>query len=263
MDLNTLCEISCDLALQAGLAILKIYNDPEKYSVQYKSNDSPLTIADTIANKIICDGLKNAAPDIPIISEENKQTEWDIRKNWDYVWLVDPLDGTKEFIKHNGDFTVNIALVKDGVPILGVVYIPVTNELYWAYTGSGAWKGCSSDRARQINVSQFALDSVGIRIVSSRSHCNDETKKYISRYCEPELVSRGSSIKLLMVAEGIADIYPRIAPTMEWDTAAADIIVREAGGKVLQYGTEHSIVYNKQNLLNPYFIVCGQDISLD
>lgn len=255
MNLNTLCSSVRALALTAGNAILDIYNDT--FDVEYKDDQSPLTKADLAANDIICAGLKKLTPDIPIVSEENKQIEYAIRKDWRCVWLVDPLDGTKEFINKNGDFTVNIALVKNGEPILGVVYVPVTKEMYWAYSGGGAWKH-TVDETVQLHTNTFDNTAKGVKIVASRSHNTPETEEYINTFNSPIVLSRGSSLKLLMVAEGQADVYPRIAPTMEWDTAAADVIVREAGGRVLQYGTDQCLKYNKPNLLNPFFVVCGR-----
>ena len=169
--------------------------------------------------------------------------------------MVDPLDGTKEFIKKNGEFTVNIALIENGRPILGVVYVPVENKMYYASKGKGAFLLNKSLQPLELKTNKKELSNTGLNIVCSRSHMNDETKEYIAQFKEPELVSKGSSLKFMLVAEGNAQVYPRIAPTMEWDTAASQIIVEEAGGQVLQYKTDYPLNYNKENLLNPYFEV--------
>jgi 3'(2'), 5'-bisphosphate nucleotidase len=178
---------------------------------------------------------------------------YDTRKNYDFYWLIDPLDGTKEFIKRNGEFTVNIALIQNGKVVLGVVYTPALDELFWAATGKGAFKTVGGTTST-IKAPRFKMQDKGIKVVCSRSHLNDETKAFIGQLKEPDLVSKGSSLKFLELATGKAHLYPRVAPTMEWDTAAAQIILEEAGGKVVQYGTDNPVVYNKENMLNPYFV---------
>ncbi|MCH2023049.1 MAG: 3'(2'),5'-bisphosphate nucleotidase CysQ [Saprospiraceae bacterium] len=241
------------IAKAAGAAILKIYNDCEGIEIIKKVDDSPLTAADKASNDVICKGLKGLTLLYPIISEENKIVPYNIRKNYDYYWLIDPLDGTKEFIKRNGEFTVNIALVSKGKVVMGVVYTPVLKELYWAVYGEGAFLE-KEGKVEQIFAPKFTLQDKGINVVCSRSHLNEETKAFIDQLNEPNLVSKGSSLKFLQLATGAAHLYPRVAPTMEWDTAAAQIVLEEAGGKVLQYNTEDTVVYNKENLLNPYFV---------
>lgn len=218
------------------------------------------------------------APHVPIVSEENKQVSYDVRKNYQYSWCVDPLDGTKEFIKRNGQFTVNIALLENDTPILGVVQVPVSGKVYFAARGQGAFVKDGPDAAaRQIRVQEFSQDSEGLIIVGSASHSSSATTEFVSQYKNPTFEQLGSSLKLLMVAEGAAHMYPRLAPTCEWDTAAAHAIVTEAGGVVLQAGVcdnkggaledwkealakEVPVLYNKPYPLNPYFVVYGRRI---
>ena len=237
-----------DIAKKAGEAVMDIYN--KDFSVEYKDDNSPLTVADLKANEIICCGLKELYPDIEIMSEENKEIEYSVRKEWEYYWCIDPIDGTKEFIKKNGEFTINIALIYKDTPVLGVVYAPVLDDMYSAKKGDGAFKNCIRLPIKR--------DDDKLVIVASKSHMSDETKEFISSIKttkEKVLISKGSSLKLCMVAEGVADIYPRLAPTMEWDTAAADAIVRESGKVSLQFNTDKPIIYNKKNLVNPWFMV--------
>ncbi len=303
-------SIVIDAALRAGDAILHIYG--RDFDVEYKADDSPLTEADKAAHHIIVDALADTG--LPVLSEESKAVSYEDRKDWPRFWLVDPLDGTKEFIKKNGEFTVNIALIENGHPILGVVYAPVLQTVYYGLkqedggqrTEDGAWKvtDCANKTVDEILASAVLLSTfhfaqsapreAPLRVVASRSHCNDETKAFIAdlekTHGAVELVSSGSSLKLCMVAEGVADIYPRIAPTMEWDTAAAQAVVEASGGRVVQYdaavpaasylcekldiesrmshSTSHlphstefllrPLAYNKGDLLNPFFVVSRQ-----
>ncbi len=186
------------------------------------------------------------------MSEENKEIGYEIRKDWDYYWCIDPIDGTKEFIKKNGEFTINIALIHKNTPVLGVVYVPVVDELYYAKKGEGAYKN-----GQKLPLQKNANLKEKLYIVASKSHLSSETQAFIDSLDAKEIeqVSKGSSLKLCMVAEGVADIYPRLAPTMEWDTAAADAIVRESGKMTYQFENEEPLVYNKENLLNPWFLV--------
>jgi len=243
-----------ETAVKAGNAIMEIYN--RDFQIVYKEDKSPLTEADLRSNEIICFELEKLYPNIPILSEENKEVPYETRKKWSYYWCIDPIDGTKEFIKKNGEFTVNIALIHNGIPVLGVVYAPALNELYSAKKDSGAFKN-----SQQLPLRVNENPAHSLRVVASKSHLSKETQEFIDTLSiqtrNIEQVSKGSSLKLVMVAEGEADIYPRLAPTMEWDTAAADAIVREAGKMTCQY---HSfpytpLVYNKKDLLNPWFIV--------
>lgn len=244
------------LAMQAAeegcREILKVYHSDD-FKEEVKGDKSPLTLADKNAHHKIVSILE--ATGLPILSEEGKGVPYPERKIWDYFWMVDPLDGTKEFIKRNGEFTVNIALIHQGVPILGVVAVPVTHEIYYATEGRGAYvrkDGVDHKLAKRAKVD---LQQEGLRVVASRSHMNDETRDFIHGLRNPDLVSAGSSLKFMLLANGQADVYPRYAPTMEWDTAAAHAIVKETGFNVTQYGTNDPLVYNKENLLNPYFLV--------
>lgn len=260
--------VAVDAALRAGEKILSIYNDPESdFEIERKADNSPLTIADRKAHETIAMIL--AETPFPLLSEEGKKLDYEVRKGWNTLWIVDPLDGTKEFIKRNGEFTVNIALVHDGIPVLGVIYLPVKQELYFAQEAVGAYKltGITSldDSASldKLIASAIRLPRTDCRdsfvVVASRSHLTAETEAYIDemrrQHEEVELISSGSSIKICLVAEGCADVYPRFAPTMEWDTAAGHAIARAAGMEIYQAGKEWPLRYNKEDLLNPWFIV--------
>ncbi len=237
------------IALKAGQEVIEIYN--KDFKVEYKDDKSPLTIADLKANDIICQSLISLYPNIPILSEENKKIEYNDRKDWEYYWCIDPIDGTKEFIKKNGDFTINIALIYKNSPILGVVYAPVLKDMYSAKKDNGAFKNGVKLPIKR--------DDNKLVVVASKSHLSPETEEYINSLelngRELIKISKGSSLKLCMVAEGVADIYPRLAPTMEWDTTAADAIVREAGKMCYDFELDTPMVYNKENLLNPWFVV--------
>ena len=244
------------LAKKAGDAIMVIYQ--KDFDIEFKSDKSPLTEADKAAHTMIEKGLKALdqanQTDIQLMSEEGKNIPYEERENWEYFWMVDPVDGTKEFIKKNGEFTVNIALIHKGAPVLGVVYAPALDQMYWAKQGEGAFK----DGQR---LPLKGSDQRGTyKVVASRSHMSDETKAYIDAIDtdkQKELVSIGSSLKICLVAEGEADIYPRLGPTMEWDTAAAHAVIVEAGMDVKWYEngqTLGQLSYNKPNLLNPFFI---------
>lgn len=238
------------IALDAGNAIMEIYK--RDFKVEYKEDNSPLTEADIIANEIICDALEKLYPQIPMLSEENKEVAYKDRKDWEYFWCIDPIDGTKEFIKRTGEFTVNIALIHKKIPVLGVVYAPVISDMYYAKKGDGAFKN-----NEQLPLYKNTNQKEKMVVVASVSHLSDETQTFINELDTKKIeqTSKGSSLKLCMVAEGVADIYPRLAPTMEWDTAAADAIVREAGKMTFQYETNRPVLYNKENLLNPWFVV--------
>mgnify|MGYP003386061246 CR=1 FL=1 len=246
-----------NLAKTAGNAIMAIYQ--KDFEVEFKADESPLTEADKAAHVIIEKGLKaldtQNETSIPIMSEEGKNIPYDDRKNWSYFWMVDPVDGTKEFVKKNGEFTVNIALIHNGVPVLGVVYAPALDQMYWAKKGDGAYKDGEALPLRS------AMQRKTYKVVASRSHMSDETKVFIDALetsKEKQLVSIGSSLKICLVAEGEADIYPRLGPTMEWDTAAAHAVVLEAGMGLKAYEKGQVVSelnYNKANLLNPFFIV--------
>jgi 3'(2'), 5'-bisphosphate nucleotidase len=248
-----------EIALAAGQIIMDIYNDEENFQITQKSDDSPLTIADRNANTYICEKLEQLPISYPIISEENKEVPYEIRKNYAYYWLVDPLDGTKEFIKRNGDFTVNIALIHGGEPVMGVVFAPCLDELYWAIKGQGAHLQ-KAGKLKKMEVCAYKITDKALKLVASRSHLSEETQAFIDKLDEPILVSKGSSLKFLMLANAEAHIYPRMAPTMEWDTAAAQVVLTEAGGVVIDANTGKAVQYNKENMLNPWFIAKGLEL---
>lgn len=251
MDLKPLLETAKIAAKNAAVEILKIYESGD-FSIEAKSDDSPLTLADKASHQAIVAELEKTS--IPILSEEGAKIEYSERKDWEYFWMIDPLDGTKEFIKKNGEFTVNIALIHGGKSILGVVQVPVKEELYYAISGQGAFKD-SQEETKEITVNTVDMSDQGLKVVASRSHLNEDTQQFMDGLNNPEIVSMGSSLKLLAVAEGKADLYPRFAPTMEWDTAAAQAVVEAAGGTVTLKGSDSPVVYNKEDLLNPYFLV--------
>ena len=263
--MNINYDIAIRAALEAGKEILQIYDHTEDFQVEEKQDLSPLTIADRVAHERIVTHLRETG--IPILSEEGKDTAYSTRRGWDEFWMVDPLDGTKEFIKKNGEFTVNIALIRHQVPVFGVVYAPVLNELYVGIPGIGSYL-CRDEKNMHQPADylvQFS-EKLPIRngehpytVVASRSHLNEETEDYLDTVKEQHpdltLISRGSSLKVCMVARGEADEYPRLGPTMEWDVAAAHAVVKGAGMQVLQWSNGESLSYNKEELLNPFFIV--------
>lgn len=241
-------------ALDAGRDIMEIYDDPEAdFGIERKADNSPLTRADKAAHARIMTYLEPTG--IPVLSEEGAHLPYDERRTWQRLWIVDPLDGTKEFIKRNGEFTVNIALVEDCAPVMGVIYVPVKQQLYYGIVGEGATKeeeGVKSSLPLPAGERAFT-------VVASRSHLSSETADFIDNlrreHPDLELVSSGSSLKICLVAEGRADIYPRHAPTMEWDTAAGDAIARAAGREVVDAMTDEPLRYNKEDLHNPWFVV--------
>lgn len=244
------------IARQAGAAIMRVYSGG--FGFRRKEDDSPLTEADTASHRIISSRLRSAHPGIPLLSEEGTSiAPYESRRHWSRYWLVDPLDGTKEFIKRNGQFTVNIALVEAGRPVAGVVYAPARDWMYWGALGTGAYKASAEGEAEAIQTGQMP-ESGRLRVVGSSSHHSPQTQAYLrtlrSRYSEIEFIAMGSSLKLCLVAEGAADLYPRLAPTMEWDTAAAHAVLNAAGGRLLAYGTDRELRYNKEDLRNGWFI---------
>lgn len=277
VEFDVACRVPVEgviaVAEEAGRAIMAVYKSGD-FGLESKDDASPLTRADTEANAVICHGLAELAPHVPVISEENKQLPWSIRKGYQYCWLVDPLDGTKEFLKRTGEFTVNIALVQGVTPVLGVLHVPVTGETFFAVEGRGAFVR-REGTTTQISAAEFDPAGEGVVIVGSASHMSPATKDFVALFRDPEFRQMGSSLKFMMVAEGIAHVYPRLAPTMEWDTAAADVIVREAGGVVLHAGRcspkgelledwkdavllERPLDYNREGLLNPCFVAFGR-----
>lgn len=256
-DIEKLTGIAVNAAIKAGKEILNIYNKSD-FEIELKPDKSPLTIADKTAHQIITDILNPT--EIPVLSEEGKFIPYSERKNWKQLWMVDPLDGTKEFIKRNEEFTVNIALIENGSPVAGVVYIPVGKVIYWG-NKSGSLRGIF-DAEKEVITDIRKLPLKETReffvIAGSKSHMNKETETFIQSVNtngKPvKIISRGSSLKICMIAAGEADIYPRLAPTMEWDTAAAHAIVKFAGKNVYQLNSHEPLVYNKENLLNPWFV---------
>ena len=262
--MESLLQHAVQAALEAGKEIMRIYLDPKQdFGIEKKADNSPLTLADKAAHNCIVRHLCQTG--IPILSEEGAHLPYEERRNWNRLWVVDPLDGTKEFIKKNGEFTVNIALVEVGTPILGVIYVPATGVLYSGIVGEGAWKspqpplGGGQKPVTQKLPMKGTGRAESFTIVASRSHLTPETEDFIEdlrrKYDKIQLVSSGSSLKICLVAEGSADIYPRFAPTMEWDTAAGDAIARAAGREVVDAKTGEPLVYNKSDLHNPWFIV--------
>ena len=263
LDIDKLLWSAIYASIQAGDAIMAVYNS--SYSVELKNDNSPLTIADKNAHSIIDETLRLTK--IPILSEEGEEIPFTIRKNWKLLWIVDPLDGTKEFVKHNDEFTVNVALIFENQPILGVVYCPPLKTLYFANSKSDkAFKtilndGVPKNLSELIALSEkmpISESTATFTVVASRTHLNEETTEFIAnlkkKHNEIVQISKGSSLKFCLVAEGLADIYPRFAPTCEWDTAAAQAIVHFAGGEVVDANTNLTLIYNKENLLNPSFI---------
>ncbi len=250
MELKEYLPLMIDAARDAGIQILEVYNGRD-FQVQEKEDLSPITLADQRAHKAIVKALE--ATDFPILSEEGSEIPYETRKDWEYFWMVDPLDGTKEFIKKNGEFTVNIALIHRQKPVLGVVYAPVSDQLYFGGEQIGAYKSENTDPETELEL--ITNESGNIKIVASRSHTNQETKDFIAEYKDAEILSMGSSLKFMLIAESKADIYPRFSPTMEWDTAAAHAILRGLDLEVISLEDKQPLRYNKENLRNPNFLV--------
>lgn len=251
IDLKKICEI----AYRAGTAILALYKNNISPNIQIKSNKTPVTEADLLANEIIREGLLEVTPDIPIISEEAALIPFEIRNQWQQYWLVDPLDGTKEFIHRTDDFTVNIALIEKGKPTIGVIYMPVFNTLYYGQAGHGAFKKFGGQAPQKISTRKFNPQSFIIAI-SSR-HSSEQVNLILEKYKQAAIIRRGSSIKSCLVAEGVVDIYPAFGPMSEWDVGAAQCIVEEAGGAVLDEQNQ-PMRYNQQSsMLNPRLLVVG------
>ncbi|MGR3303550.1 MAG: 3'(2'),5'-bisphosphate nucleotidase CysQ [Candidatus Scalindua sp.] len=267
-------------AKRAGEAILDVYGSD--FAVEQKDDKSPLTLADKKSHEIIMDVLEQTITvnncTVPVLSEEGRDIPFDERKEWECFWLVDPLDGTKEFVKRNGEFTVNIALIQKHKPVLGIIYIPVKDVFYFAAINVGTYKLENSenlvdnlsikellDKSQRLPLTNNNKSS--LTVIGSRSHTSEEFSEFVKRlnkkYGNIEFISSGSSLKLCLVAEGRADVYPRFGPTMEWDTAAGQAIVEQAEGRVMDIQTREPLRYNKENLLNPFFIVSRQGVCLD
>ena len=261
--MKQLLNTAINAALEAGKAILEIYHSGI-FDVEIKGDNSPLTRADTTSHNVIMSFLTKT--NIPVLSEEGKTISYEVRKDWKQLWIIDPIDGTKEFIKRNGEFTINIALIENQKPILGVIFVPAKGELYFSTKEIGAFK--SSVNLELINIDiliekaskiPFERDDKTYTIVASRSHMSIETEAYVQqmkdKHGDVNLISKGSSLKLCLVAEGKADCYPRFAPTMEWDTAAGQAICEHAGYEVIDFITNQIMIYNRKNLLNNSFVV--------
>jgi 3'(2'), 5'-bisphosphate nucleotidase len=258
INISALTDVAIQAAIKAGNEILDVYYNFD-FGVEFKSDNSPLTIADKRAHDVIFGILTETK--LPVLSEEGNSISYDERKTWKLFWLVDPLDGTKEFIKRNNEFTVNIALIEGNSPIAGVVYVPVTKELFWG-NSAGSFKAIAENETGLLkNIQQMpsVLNKEIFVVAGSKSHMNEETEKYIQSLDTKgkplELKPKGSALKICMVADGVADIYPRLAPTMEWDTAAGHAIVKFTGKEIVQFENKKPLLYNKQNLLNPWFVV--------
>lgn len=266
IDLHDLLDIS----LSAGKEIMAMYG--QELAVEAKADESPLTVADQRSHQLIESRLKSAYPDIPVLSEEGSEVSYEERRTWKRFWLVDPLDGTKEFIKRNGEFTVNIALIEGTYPVLGAIYVPATDVFYYGEKQDGAFKLEDASAVEFKNTMELHEKSMPlwvrkaedpIRVVASRSHMSVETQDFIEHLKKGgkavETAAAGSSLKFCLVAEGLADYYPRFAPTMEWDTAAGQAIVEAAGGTVRNSEDQSRFSYNQESLKNDWFLAAGQD----
>jgi 3'(2'), 5'-bisphosphate nucleotidase len=273
-ELYNLLSIAISAAVRAGFKILQVYNSDD-FQVNLKSDRTPLTLADRLAHEEIKNSLSKTF--IPVLSEEGRNILYEERKSWDYFWIVDPLDGTKEFIKRNGEFTVNIALIYEHVPIAGVVYVPVTGKLYFSLINEGAYLADNLLPTEDYSEYVESIKKLAIRlplatnrenfiIVESRSHSTPETIEFINRvqykYKNVELLPIGSSLKMCLIAEGKADLYPRLSLSNEWDTAAGQAIVEGAGFSVKEYETNERLMYNKEELINPWFIVSNGRLNI-
>lgn len=259
-NMDTLMPQLVKLASTAGQRIMAIY-DSNELEVEFKADKSPLTLADRASHEELLAGLSELQCG-PVLSEEGEALSWQQRSSWQQYWLIDPLDGTKEFIKRNGEFTVNIALIQNHQPVAGVVYAPAMDLLYYGSIWTGACK-VSAGVTTSIQVDDAPEASGHWRVVGSRSHQSEAFTELMQRFEDYELLSMGSSLKLCLVAEGAADLYPRLGPTCEWDTAAAHAVVAAAGGQVYNWDTREPLAYNRQeSLLNPWFLVCAKGAQL-
>jgi 3'(2'), 5'-bisphosphate nucleotidase len=250
-ELKSLLSIALEAARKAGEEIMTVYQSDD-FQTAHKVDRSPVTLADRRAHDVIDQQLNTTG--FPVLSEEGKDIPFELRRNWKFFWMIDPLDGTKEFLKRNGEFTVNIALLENNIPVLGVISVPVSGEVYYAIQDQGAFYENDGASIQLLRRTSADINHPGLRVVASRSHMNSDTANFIDKLRDPQLVTAGSSLKFIAMAKGEADIYPRYIPCMEWDTAAADVIIREVGLKILNVENDQPLLYNKENLLNPYFI---------
>lgn len=250
---NAQREAVIDIATQAGAAIMQVY--ASGFDIEHKADDSPVTTADLAAHRLIVKGLIQLMPDVPVLSEESAQLPWETRRQWQRYWLVDPLDGTREFIKRNGEFSVNIALIEDGLPVFGVVQAPVTGVVWHARRGGSAYR---RHQGQEQVIRTRIPPTVPLRVAASRSHRGPRTEELLSRMGDIELVAQGSSLKFCRIAEGTLDVYPRLGPTSEWDTAAGQCVLEAAGGALLAADTGEPFHYNRRpRLLNGDFVALG------
>lgn len=242
----------------AGEEILEVYKTD--FEVEQKEDHSPVTLADKRSHQVITEYLSEKFPNVPVVSEESENLQAIERNNIPSIWLLDPLDGTKEFVKKRKEFTINLGLTREDQPVFGVVYAPALGHIYLGALGAGAYKiDLESAKLSKLQCSTFSKSDLGLRFVASISHPSKETEDYIQQFKDPKVSNYGSSIKLLAVAEGLADIYPRFVPTWEWDTCAAHIILNEAGGACIQANSKTPLIYNKSDLRNPFFICHGHE----
>lgn len=264
MQHDQLLNAVADIAITAGERILAVYNQADAVAVDFKSDNSPITEADRQAHNLICERLATLTPNIPVLSEESKLVDFAIRKNWQTYWLVDPLDGTKEFVKRNGEFTVNIALIENGIATLGVVHVPVTGVTYSGSSKTGAFVQRGNGDRESIAVARITENTTRLQIVASRSHRDEQLTRIVQslreKFAEVNEVSMGSSLKICLLAEGKADFYPRLAPTSEWDTAAAHAVLSAAGGEIVNLEFMPLRYNQKSSLLNPYFLALGDQL---
>lgn len=260
LDLIHISKTIQQIARTAGAAILDIYNNPALWNVERKADNSVLTQADKCSNELICDALIAAFPHIPLISEENADIPYAERQHFDAVWLIDPLDGTREFTERNDEFSVNIALIQARTVVAGCVYVPCSDTMFAASKGNGAWVTVGDQNPQKLVATEFAWQPNAVRVVRSRGHHNSETQAFIDQLQPKELIPMGASLKFLYIALGKADVYPRLHTKMkEWDVAANQIIVEEAGGVVLDWDTREPLRYNKPELLVKSFLTKGRD----
>lgn len=258
LELQKVLPQVCEIAIEAGKTIMEVYESPD-FGIEVKSDESPVTKADKASNDLICKSLTALFSEIPIVSEEIDAPPYEVRKGFSYYWLIDPLDGTKEFIQRNGEFTVNIALMHENRPILGVSHLPALNETFYATKGCGAFHQ-KNEKTQQIHADTFSMTQSGLAIAVTRSHFNQATANFIADFNFPRLISKGSSLKILLVALGEAHLHPRFGTTMEWDTAAPQIILEEAGGSItLLDGSP--MPYNKEDLRNLNYLVKGKEVK--
>lgn len=229
-----------------------------EYHYDSKHDHSPVTSADLDSDRLITEGLKEMYPDIPVVSEESGAHDYNVRKHSEILWLLDPLDGTREFMTRTGDFSINLALIENQKPVMGFVYLPVTKEIFVGISGQGSYMANSLGEKTPLTVSRFSLKSPGIRVVKSRHHTDPGTDDYVNSFDKPEIKEMGGALKFLSIAKGEADYYPRMSHIMEWDIAAGQVIIEEAGGQLVDMESGLPLTYNKPVLKCPFFIASGQ-----